>query len=96
MIIMKLHRVVVPVILFTVPVASCGPNLDDVNLSGCMTACNGDARTCLDQSDAELGKCAEGDKLCQQKALRLAETCMTTCIDCISNCVKILEEQIKE
>lgn len=63
-------------------VASCGPNLSDIHVSECMSACNIVNKACLDDANAR------GDT-------KAAETCLTTCLDCIDDCAAQLERTLK-
>ena len=93
---MKIHHVLIPLALFITPIISCGPNLDDIDLSGCMRSCNVTAKQCLDERELDFVKCEDNDKLCQQKAVKNTELCLTTCLDCISVCVSVLEDQLSK
>lgn len=93
---MKLRHIFTLSLILTIPSLSCGPNMDSIDLSGCMRTCNVTAKQCLDERDQELARCALDDTLCQHKAVKNTELCLTTCLDCIAACVKVLEDQLKD
>jgi hypothetical protein len=95
---MKVYELFVVGCLLVVPsiVISCGPNFDSLDLSGCMKGCNDTARKCLGDQEIKIVACPTDDKLCQFRAVKDTELCLTTCLDCTAECVKILEQQIKE
>lgn len=79
---------------FLVP--ACGPDLSNIDLSGCTKDCNGVAKQCLDDTNKKLDTCAPDDVLCQRQALHDSEACLTTCLDCLSVCIKETEDQLKK
>lgn len=93
---MKIHHVLIPLALFITPIISCGPNLDAVDLSGCMKSCNTTAKQCLDEKELEFAKCAVGDALCQRRTMKETELCLTSCLDCIAICVSVMEDQLSK
>lgn len=97
MIMWRLCIILTALVTCVVLSASCDmPEVDDIDLSGCMRGCNEDAKSCLDASDATIATCDPDDNLCLLGAFRAAETCLTTCLDCISVCVEETEEILKE
>lgn len=75
---------------------SCGPNLDDLDLSGCTKGCNEVAKQCLDDANKKLDACAPDDALCMRSALHESEACLTSCLDCLSACIEETEDQLKD
>jgi hypothetical protein len=84
------------VALAALTISSCGPNLDNLDLSGCTKECNKVARQCLDDANARLDACVPDDALCQRQALHDSEACLTSCLDCLSVCIEETEDQLKD
>lgn len=76
------------------PSVGCGPDLSDLDLSGCMKDCNAVAKQCLDVTEKRLDACAPEDDQCRLDAVHDSEVCLTTCLDCISTCVEETERTL--
>lgn len=96
--IMWRQRLVIAALALTAALSpsACGPDLKGLNISGCMKDCNTVAKQCLDDSDKKLETCAPDDKVCQLSTIHESEACLTSCLDCIDQCVKAGEDQIKK
>lgn len=98
----RLLRYVLPTILVSL-VTSCIlfdlPDLNDIQLSGCMKSCNVDAKKCLDSAEQRLTQCptdaGSATTRCQLLASSDSKICLTTCLDCISICTENVEKVLK-
>jgi hypothetical protein len=99
----RLLRYVLPLFLSLFFMSSCIlfnlPDLNEINLSGCMKTCNSDAKKCLDSAEKRLTACptdagSSGTK-CQLLASSDSKVCLTTCLDCISICTENAEKVLK-
>lgn len=75
---------------------ACGPDLSDIDLSGCTKDCNAVAKQCLEDSNAKLDLCPPDDPLCQRSALHELEACLTSCLDCVAVCIEQTEDKLKD
>lgn len=77
-------------------VPSCGPSLGDIRVSDCMKVCNDTSKGCLDKSQIKLESCVPDDRVCQATSIHDTEMCLTTCLDCIDQCVADMENTLKK
>jgi hypothetical protein len=76
-------------------VASCGPDLSNLDLSGCIDDCNSTAKSCLNTDDTNLEKCEAGDAACEEGKVKNIEGCFTDCLSCISACADEVQKRFK-
>lgn len=101
---MKLARaLMVPVFVF---VACALPNPNDLNLDGCMRACNATSQACLNQVNADLQSCIDyvntlpildqrnAEESCVIDLSKRAENCSLAEVNCIADCVQAAEKSL--
>ncbi len=96
--IMWRNRFIVALIagFLAISVPSCGPDLGELDLSGCVASCSDSASICMAEANAAIEGCAVDDVACQHEGLVALESCFTSGLDCLAICVAAAEDLLKQ